>query len=210
MASRYHSRINEMARNLVLLWETERTEADTVNGLAWYPNAHRIVREWSEHYGYSIATVASVIAAVSPQCPWTRNLIIADDILACNTPSIGALKVNVSKAEAIRNGRLSDTLTVFKSAPKVASFSRNLAGDYSLVTVDTHALQAALCDVEVVLGLKWNTYEAFASAYVHASKVVGIEPAMFQAVIWHTWKRMYPPAAKRARRQQWSVMGEVD
>lgn len=208
MKSRFHPRITEMARNLRHLYKRETTPADIALGSAWYDDAHTIMREWSTTYGYSIATCAAVTAALSPQCDWNRNLIIADDILAGRVPSIGAIRVNVAKAEALRDARESDTRKVFKSGPKVHNFSRNIAGDYSAVTVDTHALQAALCDVEVTLGLKETAYDAFATAYQRAAESFGLEPAVFQAIIWHTWKRMYPPIKKIQIRSQWSAMGE--
>lgn len=209
MKSRFHPRINEMARNLRHLYKRETTAADVALGSVWYDDAHTIMCEWSETYGYSIAVCAAITAALSPQLPWTRNLIIADDILAHRVPSIGALRVNVTKAQMLRDMRNWDTRAVFKSGPKVFNFSRNLSGDYSAVTVDTHALQAALCDVEVVLGLKESAYAAFETAYQQAAQTFGIEPAIFQAIIWHTWKRTYPPALKRNRRRQWDAVGEL-
>lgn len=210
MKSAYDGRITEMARNLRHLYRHETDTSDIAQGSVWYDDAHTIMREWSHTYGYSIATCAAVTAALSPQCDWNRNLIIADDILAGRVPSIGAIRANVAKAVALRDARESDTRTVFKSGPKVYNFSRNIAGDYQGVTVDTHALQAALCDVEVTLGLKESAYAAFARAYVLAAESFNLEPAIFQAIIWHTWKRMYPPALKRSRRRQWEVMGEAE
>lgn len=209
MTNKYHARIPEMSRNLRHLWKRETTEADKSLGFAWYDDAHRIMREWSATYGQSIAVCAAVTAAISPQCDWTRNLVIADDILAMRPPSIGgAINSNVCKAQVLRDARESDTRMVFKSGPKVHAFSRNLSGDFSCVTVDTHATQAALCDVEVTVGLKQASYDCFAEAYRLAAISLGIEPAVFQAVIWHTWKRMYPTTTKIRRRAQWSAMGE--
>jgi hypothetical protein len=118
------------------------------------------------------------------------------------------LNANLDKARRIRNGRLTDTREVFKSGPKVAAFSRNLAGDYSAVTVDTHATQAALNDVTVTVGLNAPKYAAFAEAYNRASLVLDVEPATFQAIVWHTWKRLYPRVEKLRRRTQWSAIGE--
>ena len=69
-----------MRRNLLKLYSA-RIEQDDSLGRAWYPNAHRIVRDWSDTYSQSIATVACVIAAISPQIDWERNLIVADDVL---------------------------------------------------------------------------------------------------------------------------------
>lgn len=209
MRTQYASRITEMGRNLRHLWKTETTEADKALGLPWYDDANRIMREWAHAYGYSIATCAAVTAALSPQCNWNRNLIVADDILAGRSASVGGpLHVNVAKAIALRNARESDTRTVFKSGPKVRNFSLNLAGDYSGVTVDTHATQAALCDVEATVYLTAVVYDCFSEAYRQAAVSLDMEPAVFQAVIWHTWKRMYPPIVKIRRRTQWEPMGE--
>lgn len=209
MKSQYASRITEMGRNLRHLYRTQTTDSDRALGLPWYDNAHRIMRDWSDSYGYSIATCAAVTAAISPQCDWTRNVIIADDILAMRPPSIGgAINSNVENARKLRDARSGDTRTVFKSGPKVRAFSLNLSGDYSAVTVDTHATQAALCDVEVTVGLTQAKYDCVATAYERAAVSLGYEPAVFQAVIWHTWKRLNPPAVKRQRRTQWLAVGE--
>jgi hypothetical protein len=212
MRCQYVKRIPEFVDNLLHLYRQETTDSDRELGMPWYPNAHRIVCEWSEHYNVSIATVACVIAAISPQCEWSRNLIIADEILA-GMPALsigGALNVNIIKARKILADHATTTVGYFKSGPKVASFSRNLAGDYSLVTVDTHATQAAMGDVHVTVSLKWNSYECFATAYDHAANKLGLEPAIFQAVIWHTWKRLYPRTVKLQERKQWHVVGEAD
>ncbi len=166
-------------------------------------------------------TVACVIAAISPQCEWTRNLVIADDLLAGREPSIGgALRSNLAKAKALRdetdtpNGTL-DYLSasarmarVFKSGPKVTNFAQNIAGDTQAVTVDTHAIQAAMSDPLVTICLKAASYQLFAQAYQAAARQVGIAPCDFQAIIWHSWKRQYPTAWKIRNRAQWSAVGE--
>ena len=208
MACQFDSRTTEIERNLLRLYQ-ERTEADEALGIAWYPKAHKLVCEWSDVYGYSIATVACVIAAISPQCDWERNLIIADEVLAgYGVSTSGAIRSNVAKAERIRDDRSHDMRHYFSYGPKVYSFACNLAGDYSVVTVDTHALQAALANVQATYKLKWGPYAVFAECYANAAKVVGLEPATFQAILWHTWKRKYPPSAKRSKRKQWEVIGE--
>lgn len=209
MRTVYIGKIPLMTRNLVTLYRKRTTPADVALGSVWYDDAHRIMREWSDSYGFSIATCAAVTAAISPQCEWPRNLIIADDILADRAVSVGgALHSNIDKARRLRANRESDTRTVFKSGPKVYNFSRNLAGDYRAVTVDTHATQAALNSIDVTVGLTAVRYDAFATAYLNAADKVGVEPAVFQAIIWHTWKRLYPRVAKIQRRTQWLTIGE--
>jgi len=204
------SRMPEIRRNLLHLWQ-EVSESDRELGAAWYPRAHRIMVEWAETYGYSIATVACVTAAISPQLEWTRNLVIADDVLAGRLPSIGGvLRMNLRKAERIRDDRAGQITPYFPHGPKVASFACNLGGDYSIVTVDTHAMQAALCDVQANYRLRWQPYSVFAQCYADVANALQIEPATFQAIIWHTWKRLYPRTRKLSERRQWHIVGELE
>jgi hypothetical protein len=195
-------------------------DTDTVAGLAWYPSAQDIVRQWSEHYRYSVDTVACVVAAISPQVEWTRNLVIADDTLAQRMPSIGGvLHVNLRKAERLRDTDyrydIAERWTLearmkeqFPTGCKVLNFARNLAGDMSAVTIDTHALQCALRDPLTTVGLRPVVYDIIADCYKTVADEVGIRPAVFQAILWHSWKRQYPRTWKILHRKQWSVMGE--
>lgn len=215
----FDSRKREIVRNLLRLYR-KSSQADVTEGLGWYPLAQGIVRQWAGHYRLSVDTVACVTAAVSPQLDWSRNLIIADDILAGRMPSIGgALPTNVRKAEVLRDTdyRSEDRAhwnldlrmaAVFPQGPKVASFAANLAGDLSVVTVDTHCAQAALEDPLVTVYLKWKPYTVFAECYATAAGTVGLQGAEFQAIIWHTWRRLYPKSWKQKNRQQWHAMGE--
>ena len=200
-----------MVANLKRLYRRSTAE-DKRSGLDWYPSARRIVREWSAHYGYHPSAGACVIAAISPQCPWERNLVIADDVLAQRPPSIGAIRENVRKALILRDvdpdvwNYLSaeDMMPrVFPTGPKVACFAGNLGGSSALVTVDTHAAQAAVGDPTFSAGLRWKLYTAIATAYAEAAADFDIAPADFQAILWVTWKRVYPSARKRTIKAQY-------
>ena len=187
----------------------QATDTDIIAGMRWYPVARKIVREWSEHYGYSTDTVACVIAAISPQVDWERNLITADDVLADRAISIGgALPTNVSKARRILSDHATSTLEYFPHGPKVASFALNLAGNDTAVTIDGHAIQAALDDVTSTVTLRWTPYMIFAGAYECAARKAGHSNSDFQAIVWVTWKRLHPKADKLRQRTQWSAIGE--
>lgn len=203
MPSPHASQVQTYATNLIRLYRDDVTESERAAGRVWYPNATAIMREWSDTYSLPLATVASVTAALSPQLEWTRNLVIADDVLAQREPSIGgALFSNIEKATKIRAG--STIAQVFKAAPKVASFAVNLAGDYDhAVTVDTHAAQAAVASPLANVRLTIPAYSAFVDAYTRAAYMAGLPPAYFQATIWLAWKRMHPAAVKRVARRQW-------
>jgi hypothetical protein len=180
------------------------TPDDISTGSAWYDKAHSIVCEWSEFYGVSIATVANVVAALSPQCDWNRNLIAADEVLQGNPTLsiIGPLRANIDKAKRILADRAGDIFPYFPHGPKVNSFARNIAGDYSgAITIDRHAIEAAWNDTtlpECDLQIRWTHYAVYAECYAKVARKVGLPPAIFQAIVWHVWKREHPAASKRA------------
>lgn len=200
--SRYAARIPTMVRNLLALYR-RATPAEVEAGLLWYPDARRIVCDWAGTYRLHDRTVAQVIAAVSPQCEWPRNLVIADDILAGRPPSIGgALHVNIRKAERLRDNPSLTMLDVFPGGPKVCNFAVNLLGpDVTAVTIDGHAAQAAMNDATFTAGLPWRVYANFACAYHEAAHHVHADTADFQAIIWHVWKRLYPRQVKNRLRK---------
>ena len=209
MRCQWIARKPELIANLVGLYRGQTTAEDKALGVAWYPTARAIVREWADTYDLPIATVACVMAAISPQCNWERNLVIAADVLSGSAVSIGgALHVNVAKARRILEDKATATLEYFPTGPKVASFALNLAGNDNAITVDGHAAQAAVADVQARFTLPWTPYLIFAECYERAADTVGLAGAEFQAIIWHTWKRKYPWGVKQKLRQQWSVIGE--
>lgn len=217
-ACRFEAQRAQIVRNLLQVYR-QATPVDLQQGIGWYPQAQGIVREWASHYRYSVETTACVVAALSPQLEWTRNLVIADDVLACRVPSIGGvLHSNLRKAETLRDTdyrtetqtlgvRMLDT---FPGGPKVNNFALNLSGDMRAVTVDTHAVQAGMNDPLLVLGLPWTPYRIFAECYMRAADKVGRQPAEFQAIVWHVWKRLYPRVWKLQNRKQWIPISTED
>lgn len=215
---RFESQRPAIVRNLLKVYR-QAEQAELTAGVSWYPNANAIVREWASHYRYSVDTVAGVVAGLSPQLEWERNLIIADDVLAGRNPSIGGvLHSNLRKAERIRDEDWKTSkatigarmLEIFPGGPKVNSFANNLAGDLSYVTVDTHAAQAGLNDPLATVRLAWTPYRIFAECYARAASKVDRQPAEFQAIVWCVWKRLYPRTWKIQNRTQWFAISTDD
>jgi hypothetical protein len=197
MSTLYHGKEETMSHRLIQLF-TRADAEDIAQGERWYPDAQRIVSEWSEHFGHRESTVACIIAAISPQCEWTRNLIIAHDVLLRRPQSVGgAVHRFVDIARRIERDEASSLTMYFKGGPKVKSFAENLMGNMDVVTVDTHATQAALGDASRTIPLTPARYQPFSAAYVIAAHACNRTPAEFQAIVWHTWKRLYTPETKR-------------
>lgn len=198
-----HYNHEALVNNLVAAYKLA-TSADRLDGANWYPAARAIVADWAGHYGLPPQTVANVIAAISPQIEWERNLIVANDVLNYLPPSVGgALPVNVAKAKVLRDSPTLTVSDIFPTGLKVGSFAANLGGDNTLVTIDTHAAQVALNDPTFndAWTFKPTGYTTFARAYADAAARLGIEAPAFQAILWVSWKRRYPRASKNAIRR---------
>ena len=193
-----------MRQNIAHVYSLATAQEHT-DGMTWYPRVHAIVCDWADTFERSIANVACVVAALSPQCAWTRNLIIAADVLSGNPPSIGGSITSFLRiAERIRDDRATDTVTYFKQGCKVRSFAANLAGNFDIVTVDTHGAQvAAGCPKANLRVDTWARYEPVARAYVETAQHIGIRPSELQAITWLVWKRLYPQGRKIALRSRW-------
>jgi hypothetical protein len=177
------------------------TQDEIARGMQWYPLVHNIIVNWAETFGRSIANVACIVAALSPQLRWDRNLIIAADALRGRKSSIGGvLPTNLRKAIAIRDDYATDMAGYFIHGCKVRCFAANLAGNFDTVTADTHATQIAAGDVRNTLRVDtWKRYEPVANAFVTAARRGKLKPAEIQAITWITWKRLYPHKQNQRR-----------
>ena len=191
-----------MARNVVHVYSLS-TEAERIDGRAWYPRAHTLMRKWSEIHRRSVMNVACITSALSPQVRWEQNLILAADVLdGAPAASQACLHVNWRKAERIRDERLESVLNKLPYGPKVTNFAANLSGDYDAVTVDTHAAQIALGSPQANGRLdRFPDYAPFVAAYTLAARQLHMRPSELQAITWLAWKRLYPAEQKRVIRR---------
>ena len=157
--------VNQYKANILHVF-AKRTDADVINGFAWYGQAKEQARSLASEFGVSLKTACDVIAALSPNNRWTRN--VADAWKVCRTwrdsglfpfddektmsieafnftmlhekiinCKVGTYTRNKRKAFAILAGL--DTL----SGQKVTAFSDAISGKFESVTVDVHAFSIA-------------------------------------------------------------------
>lgn len=160
-------------------------------GVSWYATAAEHAATLADEYHTSDATAAGVIAALSPQTPFTLNIQYAGDALAAGTaddvPHFGDA---VRKANAILAG--ADPADVLRGR-KVRSFYANILQPYrpGPVTIDRHAvsilhgvpLYGPAARVE-----RPGHYHAAAATYRHAARHAGILPHECQAIAWIVWR----------------------
>lgn len=170
-------------RRLTDAWNT--VKHGDLDGLEWYPNAHRWCVEKADRYGYTPTQVAGIVAALSPRTGWGRNLYLAEEAMKGVDMTTLTLSRNASKAMRIAQGENPDDVV---SGNKTRSFWRNLSGDFNPVTLDTHSGSLASgrdynADGAHFLERK-GVYAVYEQAHQNVAWRIGMQPAVFQAVLW--------------------------
>ena len=77
-----YSQLSHNAREIVAKF-TLATSQEVQLGVDWYPSALDIANRIGVKYGVSAETAAGVIAALSPNNRWERNIVDAENIIKC-------------------------------------------------------------------------------------------------------------------------------
>ena len=151
--------------------------------LSWYADAREIATTVADALGVSVDAGAGIIAALSPRCPWSRNVALSLDY--AHGRDVRTIGAHVAKCDAIvatdRAG--GDPLAQFgATSPKTGAFARNIAGDLDAVTVDVWALRAAgVTDRDTPTVVQ---YREISAAYARVARERGLSPAVAQALAW--------------------------
>lgn len=190
------------------------TASEVEDGRKWYANAHneavRIAEDCQAHGGnVTVRQAAAVLAALSPNNRWDRNVTDAARLCAawCKGGSLDDVKVstygaNKAKALTILGHCDPDDLTLraILNGQKVVAFYASIMGADDTVCVDSHAwciwrgIRKPIAEVPRVRGL---TYDRVARSYVlaatKAAAVCGhdLRPAEVQAITWTTYRRLH-------------------
>lgn len=177
---------------------------ELLKGSQWYADALKFCAAVAQSTGLSVAAVAGVTAALSPNNRWERNMLDAERL--CRTFAAGtlsdaaALKVstfygNKQKALQILSG--SQPLDVLGGL-KVRAFYACILGDAG-VCVDGHAYAIWLGDYVPTTKtpkISPKLYASISAAYGQAAKTInGImgtaySAAQIQAITWTVWQRI--------------------
>jgi len=170
------------------------TPAERAEGKSWYSTARSVAESLDPQ---DPARAAAVIAVLSPQVHWDRNVKMAADAYAGR--EIKGLGVNAAKARRIVAGADPDDVV---SGPKVRAFWHSIVNpsDPRCIVVDRHAFDVAAGTVmdtherDAVLQQK-GVYDFVCKLYVDAARTLSkefgpITPVEVQATTWVAWRRM--------------------
>lgn len=192
--------MTQHVRNILKVYRRATSE-DIANGLEWYDRAKRYATIISNLSGVNLNTVVGVMAALSPNNRWERNVkdtermvwawVKGEDLSDFKVSCYNTMK---QKAWSILEDGLTDDDDILTrlNGQKIRSFYSNIRG-LSEVTIDGHAYNIALGIRQGLTSDKTNMgkklYREMQSAYVKAAKRVGVKPHELQAITWTTWKR---------------------
>jgi hypothetical protein len=180
--------VEELASNILVV--LGRAEPEHYReGVDWYRHAHTLARVLAGRNGVTVEQAAGVLAALSPQLCWPRNVDYAEQFLATgDAPVLGRSK---RAAARILDGQEPSSVL---SGPKVRAFFANISDpDHSdAVTIDRHAHDVAMGqrfgEKRRPLLERKGGYDLFAEAFRLAAATVGLTPSAVQAVTWLAWR----------------------
>jgi len=192
--------MTQHVRNILKVYHRATSE-DVANGLEWYDRAARYASIISNLSGVNLNTVVGVMAALSPNNRWERNVkdtermvwawVKGEDLSDFKVSCYNTMK---AKAWSILEDDLTDDDDILTrlNGQKIRSFYSNIRG-LDEVTIDGHAYNIALGIRQGLTSDKTNMgkklYREMQEAYVKAAKRVGVKPHELQAITWTTWKR---------------------
>lgn len=182
------------------------TPEEIEHGVTWYASAHCQCLDISENLDLPLNVVVGVVAALSPNNKWERNVDNARDLCTAyiNGDSMESVKVSTygkmkEKAWSIleSNPTYDETITIL-NGQKIVCFYQNIMGE-NTCTVDGHAyniyhasrqsLTGSISIGKIEYHLIQDAYrKAGQSVLVHGRELMAYE---MQAVTWVAWRRIH-------------------
>jgi hypothetical protein len=201
------SRITSILGTFYLSTETER-----IVGRQWYSQAHTAALDLSLTYPISVITAAGVIAALSPNNRWHRNLLDADSLIDCfierGPHAASQLKVctygnNIQKALTILkcSHPTIEDIAIILNGRKISAFYRCILGSQTAVCVDGHAYSiwaGQTITTSNTPNIGPRLYAQIVLDYTKAATMIDskapsheiISPVQLQAITWLAHKRI--------------------
>lgn len=195
-----------MSKENILTIFNLATPEEIEHGVTWYATAYCQCLEISENLELPVNVVVGVVAALSPNNKWDRNVENARDLCTAyiNGDSMESVKVSTygkmkQKAWSILESNPSYDGTIeILNGQKIVCFFQNIMG-VNTCTVDGHAyniyhasrksLTGSISIGKIEYMLIQEAYlEAGESVLVHGRTLKAYE---MQAITWVTWRRIH-------------------
>jgi len=187
----------------------QATKDELIQGQEWYKSAHTKALNLSGVFNFGVITTAGIIAALSPNNKWSRNLLDAqalinayalDGAYAASQVKVCTFDTNKAKALAIlklQSPTIDDVVAVLHGL-KISAFYRCILGDSQSVCVDGHTYSIWIghhITTPNTPKISPRLYKQITADYRKAASIVSTQsqpmtPVELQAVTWLTHKRI--------------------
>ena len=203
--------MNELVENIKKVYNLS-TESERAEGLVWYADARKICVRLSKKYNVPVKIVCYVMAALSPNNKWQRNITDTKRVLEFFSTGELSLKVAcylTGDKEALKNIACTYTANLMKAfyilqtndithlkGLKTNNFALNIYHkNDSYVTVDYHAVSIAQNFRYTIESIKSTAFRAkqyheIAEAYKKAGEDLGLQAKALQAITWVAWRNV--------------------
>ena len=177
------------------------------DGVVWYANAYADCSRIALDLSVPVHIVTGVVAALSPNNKWERNVVNAHALIEGHLNGDGIDDIRVSTYNAMKRKawhlleEMPDHEGVIDilNGQKIVAFYRNIMGD-DTCTVDGHAKNIYYGERHGLTDDKTNVtkkeYKTISQAYVKAGKRVrvngrSLKAFEIQAITWVVWRRVH-------------------
>jgi len=185
------------------------TAGEVQEGLEWYNRANRVAASIASAHGISLETAAGVIAALSPNNRWERNIVDAENIIRVYAIAGAEEAQNV---KVCTYGKMKDKAIQILESPtmahhedilngrKITAFYRCIIGCQDAVCIDGHAYSIWFGDrltMKNVPNIGKKLYAEICDDYVEAAEILtgsrfeNLTAYEVQAITWVTWRRLH-------------------
>jgi hypothetical protein len=179
------------------------------DGIEWYARAIVAAQTISNSTGVNVNKVAGVIAALSPNNRWDRNLIDAENVckVYTNGDESDVLQVKVCtygkmllKAVQILQCDKVSEIPGILNGRKIRAFYECIVGKSDAVVVDGHAYSIWIGErltMKQVPNIGIKLYASITADYIQATEEINAKfntnlmPYQVQAITWVAWRRLH-------------------
>ena len=195
-------------RNIIAVYALA-TSGERVEGTEWYNRANRVAATIAAEHGISLEAAAGVIAALSPNNRWERNIVDAENLIraysiggAEEAENVKVCTYGKMRAKAIQILGAWDShvdhVTILNGR-KITAFYECIIGRTDAVCIDGHAYSIWFGDrltMKQVPNIGKKMYAEIVSDYVQAARILsanGTSVTAFevQAITWCAWRRLH-------------------
>ena len=203
-----YSQLSHNAREIVAKF-TLATSQEVQLGCDWYPSALDIANRIGVKYDLSAETVAGVIASLSPNNKWERNIVDAENIIKCwraggtRTDMLNVKVCTYGKMKAKAVDILTRDIPIVEilNGKKIIEFFNCITNPaLNDVCIDGHAYSVwfgqrlTMKEVPAIgkkLRSQIKTDYRDATAFINEELGTYYAPATIQAITWVTHKRIH-------------------